>query len=217
MLSEIQRRGYWCHRCETLEPAGSKFSLCSVCRSTRYCTEACQIAHWPSHKVFIYSTLIFKAECAKWKADRDSSKNPSLRRKNDKWSNNNFIHISSLVKSVMHPINRLRLESHVAMIRLKELLSGFRVLSADAVSIESLPESHKQFIREVLLSNQTNDPEEVWCIAMFEVESIDSASCFSMFEGYGLGDYSNLADIHEAAANENGCQVDLIKMLNKEI
>jgi hypothetical protein len=79
-----------------------------------------------------------KADCAKWKAERDSINNPRLTRTFDKWKADNFKLISSLVKSVMHPISRLRLESHVAVISLKELPSGFQVLSAETALIDSL-------------------------------------------------------------------------------
>jgi hypothetical protein len=108
------------------------------------------------------------------------------------------------------------LETHVAVIRLKELPVGFRVLSAEAVRIDGFPEVQKQFIREVLLSNQTHEPESVWCMAKVSLEAIDAASSFSLFEGYGLGDYSDLGAIHDEATAENGRQVELIKMLNKE-
>jgi hypothetical protein len=161
--------------------------------------------------------LILKADCAKWKANLDSSNNPSLRRKFIKWKADNFTHISSLVNSVMHPISRIRVETHIAMIRMNELSSGFRVLSAETALMESLPNDTKQGIREVLLSNQTNQSERLWCVAMFEVESIDSTSFRTFFCGYSFGPYSNMVSIQEKAASENGRQVDLIQMLNKEL
>jgi hypothetical protein len=117
----------------------------------------------------------------------------------------------------MHPISRLRLETHGGMIRLKELSGGFRVLSTEAASIESLPIEAMKSIRNYILSVQTNQPEEVCCVVMFEGESIDSASVRTFFCGYTFGQYSNMVSIQEKPASENGRQVDLIKTLNKEI
>jgi hypothetical protein len=117
--------------------------------------------------------------------------------------------------SVIHPISRLRLESHVAVIRLMELPSQFRVISADLVSIEILPDNLRQQIRDIILSFQTNHPNEVSCVAMFDMEAIDDSS-HSFIGGYRFGPYSNLAAIQEKAAAENDRQADLIKMLNKE-
>jgi hypothetical protein len=76
----------------------------------------------------------------------------------------------------MHPISILRLESHVAVIRLKELPVGFRVISADAVSFEILPDDAKRDIRDSILSDQTNHPDKVSCAAMFYVQAIDASS-----------------------------------------
>ena len=38
-----EKRCTWCH-----EPALQK---CSTCKSVRYCTRECQVAHWPVHKL----------------------------------------------------------------------------------------------------------------------------------------------------------------------
>jgi hypothetical protein len=140
-----------------------------------------------------------------------------LTRKFNKWKAENFTHISSLAISVLHPISRIRLETHVALIRLKELPVGFRVLSADAVRIDGLLEVQKNHLLGKVLKNQTNRPENVCFEAMFEVESINAAGSCSLFSGYEFGDYfNNLADIQEEAAYDNDRQADLIKMLNKE-
>jgi hypothetical protein len=118
----------------------------------------------------------------------------------------------------MHPISRPSMESHVAVIRLKEIPNGFRVLSTETALIESLPEDPKRYIRENILSNQTNHPEKVWCVALFEVEAIDNRNNCSFYDIFGgLGKYSNLAAIQDKAATESFRQVELIKMLNKEL
>jgi hypothetical protein len=102
------------------------------------------------------------------------------------------------------------------MIRVKELPVGFRVISAEAAYIDSFPENQSKIIREDILSAQTNQPERVWCGAMFEVESINATNHCSPFCAYSFGTYSNIAAIQEKAATENGRQVEFIKMLNKE-
>jgi hypothetical protein len=113
--------------------------------------------------------------------------------------------------SVIYPISRIRLENYVGMIRVKELPVGFRVLSAEAIAIENiLPEDQKQDIREIILCNQTKDPEKVWCIVIFEVESIDATTATKncLFQEYGFGLYSVLAAIQDKATNENGRQAE---------
>jgi hypothetical protein len=117
----------------------------------------------------------------------------------------------------MHPISRSRVETHLAVILLKELPSGFRVLCAEAALIDSLPEDEKQFIRENLLSLQTKQLEQVCCAALYYVEDLDSNINRAFFKGCRLGEYSNLAAIQNDAAIESGRRDELIKMLNKEL
>jgi hypothetical protein len=97
-----------------------------------------------------------------------------LTRKFDKWKAENFTHISSLVISVLHPIRRIRLETHIALIRLKELPVGFRVLSAEELRIDCLVQ--KNHLLGKVLNNQTNRPENVCCEAMFAIEAIVAES-----------------------------------------
>jgi hypothetical protein len=117
-----------------------------------------------------------------------------LTRKFNKWRVDNFTHIFPLAISFLHPIGRIRLETQVTAIRLKELPSGFRVLSTEFVSIESLPEGSRKTIRDNIHSNKTNGPDEVWCTAIFDVESIDATSHGFFVCGYVAGEYSDLAD-----------------------
>jgi hypothetical protein len=67
-------------------------------------------------------------------------------------TSNNFAVITSLIHSVIQPVNRIREESTVVIIHLKELNDGFRVLSAETALIESLPSSRKQFARNLLFN-----------------------------------------------------------------
>jgi hypothetical protein len=117
----------------------------------------------------------------------------------------------------MHPIGRLRVESHIAVIRVKELPNGFRVISAEAALIDSLPNDQIQSIRDHILSVQSNQPDKVCCVAVYEVEYFDSAINDYFVKGCLLGDFSELASIQDAAASENGRQAKLIKMLNNEL
>jgi hypothetical protein len=204
MLSDPQPRGYYCRKFQTPEPAGLKYSQCSACKIARYCSKACQIADWSSHKVFIQSTLIFKGGCAKLKVDREQGNNPSLRRKFRNWKDLRFALTSSLTLSLMHPICKIRLETYAVVI-------GFQVISAEVALIED----PKRYIRENILSNQTNHPERVCFEVMFQLD--DDASRNLYFSSYGVGDYSYLAAIQDKAATESFRQVELIKMLNKEL
>jgi hypothetical protein len=60
------------------------------------------------------------------------------------------------------------------MIRVKELPNGFRVLSADAVSIDVLPDMKKIISRENIISHQAIQPENVCCMSLEVVEAIDA-------------------------------------------
>jgi hypothetical protein len=153
----------------------------------------------------------------KWKTQRAQDDNPRFTRKFNKWEAKNFTYAGSLAMSLMHPISKLRLESHLAKIRVKELPSGFRVLSADAVLIESLPDVQKIIIRDRILFNQTNQPEKICCEAMYGVEAIDAAKNTTFLDGYSFGPYSNLAAVQEEVATLNGRRVELIKTLNKDL
>jgi hypothetical protein len=61
-----------------------------------------------------------------------------------------------------------------------------------------------------------SDSKRINCIALFEVEAIDT-SCLFVTKGFGYGSYSNLASIKKFASPEKDVQVEFIKMLNKEI
>jgi hypothetical protein len=141
--------------------------------------------------------------------------NPRLTRKFDKWRGENFNLTSSLAKSIVYPISRIRLETNVAVIRFKELPVGFRVLSAEAALIASLSNDANHLIRGAILSYNTKYPGKIICNVMCVVEAIDASSRVNLHSGYGFGDYSNLATIHEYASSLN--RIDLIKKLNKEL
>jgi hypothetical protein len=151
---------YACRNCTTLEPAGTKFRLWSACKAARYCSTYCQIAHWPSHKVFTYPSNPKKVECAELR-ERRSAIDPKLERKFVRWRASKLEHTSNLVMSLMHPISKLRIESHISSIRLKELPTGFRVIAAESINIESLPAENVVSIREALTSRQKVDPKGI--------------------------------------------------------
>jgi molybdopterin-guanine dinucleotide biosynthesis protein len=138
-------------------------------------------------------------DCADWKTHRDQADNPRFKRKFDKWKTETFANSSFLIQSLMHPISRLRMETHIALIRLNELPSGFRVLSADLMLIEGLPDDSKKIIRKIILHYQTKEPEKVYCTTMFEVEAINADNNCYISEVYILGEDSNLAVIQDAA------------------
>jgi hypothetical protein len=77
---------------------------------------------------------------------------------------------------------------------------GFRVLSAETSSIDILHPADRQTVCEIILNNQTKRPENICCEAMFDVDAIDDANSFIIFEGYGVGPYSDLAELQEKAA-----------------
>jgi hypothetical protein len=101
------------------------------------------------------------------------------------------------------------------VIRLKEIPIGFRVLSAEAASIDSLPHDASHSIRENVFHFQTDRHEDVICNVMCVVEAIDEGTRVNLHTCYGFGLYSNLASIQEDASSLN--RVDLIHMLNNEV
>jgi hypothetical protein len=126
---------------------------------------------------------------------------------------------------VLYPIGRIRLKSHAAVLRLKEIESGFRVLSAEAAPVESLESEEAKTIRGMILSNQIKEPEKITGFAIFFVEHIDSAKPTSYFcTESGFGDYSrsipgvlqNLNEIQESALYLKDRRIDLINVMNKE-
>jgi hypothetical protein len=141
--------------------------------------------------------------------------NPRLTRKFDKWKAKNLTRISFLIQSLMHPISRIRLESQVAVIRLKELRSGFRVLSAEAALIDNLSDISIRTIRENIFANNSNYPETVICHIICVIETIYADSNYQVPNAFGFGDYSDLAAIQDEASIEYGREVELIQMLNR--
>jgi hypothetical protein len=93
-----------------------------------------------------------------------------------------------------------------------ETATGFQVIAAKASSFASLTANQAQVSRFGLASAKRNDPEKVFCIAMFDIKDQSS----SKISGYVLGEYANLDVIHERTSVMNSRQAELIKFLNKE-
>jgi hypothetical protein len=135
-----------------------------------------------------------------------------------KWGDDNFSLISDLVLSVMHPITIPRTKTHVAFIQLKELPIGFRVLSAEAVAFEiaSLPTS-KSNVRECLRTLQSENPDNVNCVAVFDAENIEATGACTYLEGYGVGYSSMMNSIQQKSSYLNDGRTELLNKLNKEM
>jgi hypothetical protein len=208
--AEPQIRGNFCYKCKIVEPAGSKFSQCASCKIARYCSKDCQVVDWrSSHKVY-RTQLISQAECAKLKDNRDID--PSLDRKFKKWRGKNAVYLLPIASSI---IKRDRLESHVAVLRLKELDQGFRVVLAEEVSIEILSNDQKQSISDVMISARTTLPALMCFVAMYIVEEAD-ASCASavLFDGICMNEDSLVdSEKYEPIA----FQEMLIERMNKNL
>jgi hypothetical protein len=77
--------------------------------------------------------------CARWKESREGADQPKLFRKFNKWKVDNATDITSLLKCLMHPIDLLRLSTHVVSIPVKELkekTGGLRVISAPVEELD---------------------------------------------------------------------------------
>jgi hypothetical protein len=152
----------------------------------------------------------------RWKSSRLLDNDPKMARKCYKWRGDNFGPLTDLVLSAMHPFSRLCLESCVVIIRLKELLSGFKVISADVSLIESFTAREIGKIRENFVSIQTNEPGKACVVAVFYISAFDFGRDYQLFEAYSYGDYSNISQVQEKASSLNSRQTDLIKALNKD-
>lgn len=136
--------------------------------------------------------------------------NPVISKKFDKWRQKNHKLSSSLVMSLMHPICKQRIESHVARINMKETSRGLRVISVDTVYIDTLPDEDTDGVRKTLSSIKEKEPDQVVCVVMFDIEGIEN------FYPYCFGKYSNIADIWETGRYANTHQDEWIKRLNGE-
>jgi hypothetical protein len=105
------------------------------------------------------------------------------------------------------------------LIRLKELPSGFWVISAELVDVKSTTGFIAKDVRGAMKLNQTNEPGCVYCVAVFEFKGAEEGgdepiTCMS----FGLGTWSDLANIraNSTAALLQCTFLDALKMLNKE-
>jgi hypothetical protein len=114
--------------------------------------------------------------------------------------------------SLMHPVTIQRLESQVVVIEMKETSDGFHVISAESALIDSLLQEEAAAFQDMILLNQTNEADKVFCLALYRVISSDS-NC-SFMEGYGLG--SEISVIQERVGLIKGHDLELIKELNKK-
>ncbi|KAF9559299.1 hypothetical protein CPC08DRAFT_723984 [Agrocybe pediades] len=57
LTSRRQRTYRICDTCGAHETSAVKFRLCGGCMTTQYCSQDCQRAHWPSHKVLCQHTV----------------------------------------------------------------------------------------------------------------------------------------------------------------
>ncbi|KJA17618.1 hypothetical protein HYPSUDRAFT_57651 [Hypholoma sublateritium FD-334 SS-4] len=63
-LTDAARQMKQCQACFKSDPQAAPLACCALCKRAHYCSEACQIAAWPSHK----------AECNTQQADRTQMK-----------------------------------------------------------------------------------------------------------------------------------------------
>jgi hypothetical protein len=127
------------------------------------------------------------------------------------WMDKNRLHFPSLILSVMHPISKSRLESHVAFFQLKELASGFRLVLAKAVAIEALRPDHRQNVRETLARDLlSKDPEQVIVVSVFCLEVFDGDVVF--VNPASFGNQSRFSEMQFFAST-----LDKIKKVNKEM
>ncbi len=113
--------------------------------------------------------------------------------------------------SIMHPISKQKLGSYVALIEMKELPRGFRIVSTKALPNEQLY-GIGQLVRDQLVAFQ--ESKDVMCAAVFKVEDPRNAKTF--LNPYCFGEYSNMAFIQFSASIAYPTRDSLIKKLNKE-
>jgi hypothetical protein len=85
----------------------------------------------------------------------------------------------------MQPMSRLRMETHVAVVRVNDLADkSFKILAANVIPVESMGEK-KQTFYDTMSANTTN-PDNMVGIVMFCI-----TGQFNMFHPFVLGEYSD--------------------------
>jgi hypothetical protein len=105
---------------------------------------------------------------------------------------------------MMHHISKLRLESHIALIRLKERPDGFRIVSTHVALIDNLEAREIEQISVNIASVRANQPDTVFCLAKYFVDE----SPLTYFNVFSLGLFSEFSDVQARAADYNDRQVD---------
>jgi hypothetical protein len=97
---------------------------------------------------------------------------PAFNRKLAKWREASYAPLFDIFKSVIYPISKPRLETHVAMISLKELPGGFKIFNVEAVPHSRLSKKDVGMIKDILFA-PTRDQDEALCISMHHIVRLD--------------------------------------------
>jgi hypothetical protein len=122
---------------------------------------------------------------------------PDLSRKFQKFKEAHRMHFFNLVLSTMCPITKPRLDSLVALFKVKELPSGFRLISVETESVENLPSDMQTFILTTIKS--AKDKNANFCVALFDLYAIKSSKGMIVTVPYFFGDDSILVELQARA------------------
>jgi hypothetical protein len=115
-----------------------------------------------------------------------------------------------------HPITQLRMKSHIVVFHVKELPDGgFQIDSASAIDADAFPDSKPDIKARCKSLLASFDPESVMFAVMFIIEAVGGQR-FCEWDGYKVGEYSDIALVQETALIAMDLSQEDIARLNEQ-
>jgi hypothetical protein len=130
----------------------------------------------------------------------------------EKWADLYHECVASIVVSAMAPITKMRVDSNVVVVMLKETPSGFQVKGAESLPILSRPIGEADTIRERGVTIP-RDPKTITCFATFHISRISAEYTF-ILNSYTFPS-SMIVPIQESALREKYRQAEWITKINR--
>jgi hypothetical protein len=106
----------------------------------------------------------------------------------------------------------------VSSIQLKEIPDGFRVLSVDAVDVDSLGVGDREIFNDNLSLNKAEGAEGVFYrVAMYTIDPMEKAPKSVLFFPYSVGTYCDMSNTRKSMTTIKDKAPYFISLLNKDI
>jgi hypothetical protein len=126
----------------------------------------------------------------------------------NRWSEDNADLLYKLILSILDRIDRSRFKNYIIFVGMVELDKGFRIVSAEEVSVESLPTDMIQNFREAQAAQSDDN-----CMVMFYVKAANNGETYGTGIPFGMNDDSIFHALQEIADGLK--KEEVIKELNK--